>query len=72
MNKPYLKMEELAELFGLTCKSLHNAIHCERFPIPTYKLGKFRVADKVVVAKYFELKSVEGLALIASNSFSKT
>jgi predicted DNA-binding transcriptional regulator AlpA len=69
MNRPYLKTNELADLFGLTTKSLLNSIHRERFPVPTYKLGKFRVADKAVVAKYFELKTKEGLALIGSNSF---
>lgn len=61
MQKPYYTTTELAEIMGLTVKSLHNAFHADRFPIPTYKLGKKRVADKEVVRHFFEQKRIEGL-----------
>jgi len=60
MEKPYYTMVELAELMSMSTKGLHNALHNETFPIPTYKLGKFRVADKQVVSYYFEQKRLEG------------
>ena len=68
MEKPYYTAQELAELMGITVKSLHNALHLERFPIPTYKLGKIRVADKEVVKQFFALKSVEGLQKLQPKS----
>lgn len=68
MEKPYYTAPELAELMGMTVKSLHNALHAERFPIPTYKLGKIRVADKEVVRQFFAQKSVEGLQKLQPKS----
>ena len=62
-------MPELAELFGLTTKSLHNSLNQERFPVPTYKIGKFRVADKTVVRAYFEAHKQKGLAAVAGAVF---
>tara|TARA_B110000902_G_scaffold96429_1_gene113995 strand:- start:115 stop:330 length:216 start_codon:yes stop_codon:yes gene_type:complete len=69
MTKPYYSLAELAELFGLTQKSLLNSVGAERFPVPTYKIGKSRVADKVVVSAYFDKHQQEGLAEIAGSSF---
>ena len=66
-QKPYYTIEELADLFGYTNKgSLENAIYLERFSVPTYKMGKKRVADKLVVEAYFEAKRAEGLAQITT------
>lgn len=70
MEKPYLTMGELASLFGLTTQSLHNSINEERFPVPTYKMGKFRVADKVVVQHYFDSRRALGLSALAERNFS--
>jgi len=72
MEKPYLTMGELASLFGLTTQSLSNSIHEERFPVPTYKMGKFRVADKIVVQRYFDSRRAVGLSQLAEASFSQT
>jgi hypothetical protein len=66
MEVPYLNTNELADLFGLTVKSFHQSIYLQRFPVPTYKLGKHRVADKLVVAAYFDRHRAAGLK--ASNS----
>jgi len=70
MEKPYLTMVELANLFGLTTQSLQNSIHEERFPVPTYKMGKFRVADKLVVQKYFDSRRAMGLSKLAEKNIS--
>ena len=70
MEKPYLTMVELASLFGLTTQSLQNSIHEERFPVPTYKMGKFRVEDKLVVQKYFDGRRAIGLSELAEANIS--
>jgi len=63
VEKPYWTIDELADLFGYANKqSLHNAISLGRFPCPTYKIGKHRVADKAVVESFFISKRDEGLA----------
>ena len=49
MQRPYLNIEDLFELFGMKKTSLLNSISDERFCCPTYKLGRQRVADRQVV-----------------------
>jgi hypothetical protein len=63
-DKPWMSLQELADLLGIKIKTAYNMLTDEVFPIPTYKLagGKQRVGDKVVVARYFEMKRAEGLA----------
>jgi len=61
MEKPYLELQELAILFNLSVGSINNSISQNRFPVPTFKLGKFRVADKNTVKNYFAEKAEEGL-----------
>ena len=61
LEKPYYTMAELADLMSMSIKGLHNSLHKDSFPIPTYKLGKFRVADKEVVNLYFEEKRLESM-----------
>jgi predicted DNA-binding transcriptional regulator AlpA len=67
MEKPYIHMPELADLLGMTLKGLHNSVCRESFPIPTYKLGKRRVADKEVVSRFFNEKRIIGLSEITTN-----
>ena len=48
-------MQQLArELHYANAKSLLNAISAEQFPVPTFKLGKFRVAHASDVAAYID------------------
>ena len=61
MQRPYLNIEDLFELFGMKKTSLLNSISDERFCCPTYKLGRQRVADRQVLEAYFEAKRSEGL-----------
>lgn len=50
-----LSMQQLArELHYANAKSLLNAISAEQFPVPTFKLGKFRVAHASDVAAYID------------------
>ena len=64
MERPYYQMPELADLLGMSVKGLHNSVHREN--IPTYKLGKKRVADKAVVAAFFDMKRDLGMNLITT------
>jgi predicted DNA-binding transcriptional regulator AlpA len=64
MERPWISIKELADLFGLTLGSLRNAIAEDRFPIPTYKLGKRVVADKHVVEQFFASRRADGLKQI--------
>ncbi len=49
----------------MTVKSAHNCLLLATFPVPTYKLGKRRVVDKVVLTEFFRVKREEGLACLA-------
>lgn len=69
MEVPYYNIDELAQLFGITTASLQNSMSQERFPVPTYKLGKYRVADKKVVQAYFDKHQKEGLDAVAQKKF---
>jgi|TARA_B100001093_G_C26741905_1_gene977090 hypothetical protein len=66
MERPYLNIDELADLFGMTKGSLLNSICRETFTLPTYKIGRQRVADRAVVEAFFEAKRAEGLAQITT------
>jgi hypothetical protein len=45
-------------------KTAQNAIANGKFRLPTYKLGKRRVVDRMVIARFFALKRAEGLSVI--------
>ena len=62
MERPFYTSTELAELFGYAnSKTLLNQCHRGKFEIPTYKIGKNRVADKEVVNLFFAKHRSEGL-----------
>jgi predicted DNA-binding transcriptional regulator AlpA len=63
---PGITMKKLAPIFGLSMSGIYAAISNDRFPIPTYKLGKGRYADQQAVRDYFEAKRSEGLTTLAS------
>jgi len=58
---PYFKLDEIWEVFGYSSKSsAAAAIHHGDFPVPTYRMGRFRVADREVVRAYFRKHRSEG------------
>jgi len=67
MERPFMNLNELSELVGMTEQGIRNAITRGAFPIPTYKLGRNRVADKEVVSQYFQTKRNNGLSIISTN-----
>ena len=58
---PWLPLEEAARRLGMTIKSAHNCLLYETFPVPTYKIGKRRVVDRLVLDHFFEMKRADGL-----------
>lgn len=68
MDRPWIALKELADLFGMTLGSARNAIAEQRFPIPTYKLGKRVVADRAVVEHFFSSRRQEGLKVVTRRS----
>lgn len=59
---PYLTSEDLQLLFGYrTLKCLQQAVRKGNFPVPTYKIGRFIVADKEVVREFFANQREQGL-----------
>lgn len=54
-DKMRLNTDELAvELGYADSKCVLNAIGAERFPVHTYKTGKYRYADLRDIAKYYD------------------
>lgn len=67
MDRPFYTMEELSELLCMSTKGILNAVSAERFPIPTYKVGKHRVADREVVRHYFEAQRAKGMSELTTS-----
>lgn len=58
---PWISVADAAPQLGMTPGSAMNALSRERFPVPTYRLGKRRVISKAVLKAYFDAKEAEGL-----------
>jgi predicted site-specific integrase-resolvase len=63
-RRPYVTLEAAADLLGIKLKTAQNAIANGKFRLPTYKLGKRRVVDRMVISRFFALKRAEGLSVI--------
>ena len=65
MNCQTISSDDLVELFGYANKaSLYSAISRGTFPIPTYKIGKRRVADRELVDGFFARHREQGQAAL--------
>lgn len=63
---PWVSLREVSRMYGLTYESAKNNIHAGTFPVPTYKVGKTWVIDKVVHQTYFTHMREVGLAALKS------
>lgn len=73
-EQPWVSVKELAPMLGLKYQTAKNLIHQGKFPIPTYKLGRIRVADRAVADAYFRKQRERGMQLLDENrspSFSE-
>lgn len=49
-----LTTDQLAEVLHMDTKSLLNAVSAGRFPIPTFRAGRKRLANTIDVARYLD------------------
>lgn len=63
----WITIKDAAPQFGMTPGAIMNLITREKFPVPTYKLGKRRVIDRTVLRAFFEAKRTEGLSRLAQS-----
>jgi hypothetical protein len=52
----WISVTDAAPQFGMTPGAIMNLISRDKFPVPTYKLGKKRVIDLAVLRAFFEAK----------------
>ena len=72
MTDLYFTTEELADLFGYaSVQSVHCAISKGTFPVPTYRCGKRRVADREVVTAFFKYHREKGAKQLSENLLSE-
>lgn len=64
MEVPWISITDAAPMFGMTVSGIRNSIFREKFPVPTYRLGKQRVIDKEVLKAYFDKKKAAGLSAL--------
>lgn len=64
---PWYPVDDVCEQYGLTFPSAKHAIAEGRFPVPTYKVGRRLVVDKVVHREYFNAKRAAGLLALKNN-----
>ena len=64
----WISVTDAAPQFGMTPGAIMNLISRNKFPVPTYKLGKKRVIDLAVLRAFFEAKRAEGLSRLASQT----
>ncbi len=66
---PWVAVKDVCLMYGLTSyETAKNKIAAGTFPVPTYKVGKTHVIDKMVHEEYFRLQRERGLALLRSTS----
>lgn len=68
MNLPWVAVEDVCEMYGVTYPTAKNKIAADTFPVPTYKLGKKHVIDRQVHEEYFRLQRERGLAILRSTT----
>ena len=64
VEKNWMDLKDAAPLFGMSYESIKNAVHLNRFPCPTYKIGRRRVVSLKVLHAYFEKQDSEGLTML--------
>jgi len=65
---PWITLEQVAPMFGVSFETAKNKIALGTFPIKTYKVGRKIVADRQVVDSYFAAQREKGLAALKSTT----
>jgi len=68
-EKPWVALKDVYEHYGMSnMGSARNAVAANRFPVPTYKMGRLIVIDRVVHEEFFESRRRAGLFAIRNNN----
>lgn len=62
----WLPLSEACKMFGMTYGSAKNAVLQNRFPVDVYKIGRYLVVDRDVIARYFNDKKQTGFAKLGA------
>lgn len=65
---PWVSVQDVCHMYGLTYESAKNKIAAKNFPVLTYKVGKMHVIDRAVHEEYFRIQRERGLALLRSTT----
>ncbi len=65
---PWVAVRGVCHMYGVTYETAKNKIHAETFDVPTYKVGKMWVIDKVVHETYFRDLREKGLRALAKST----
>jgi hypothetical protein len=60
-DRPIMMAAEVADLLGITERSLENQIYAERCPIPMFKMGSKYAAHIADVAAYIDAQRAAAL-----------
>ena len=60
-NKPWVAVEEVCWMYGVTFATAKNKIAMGTFPVVTYKVGRTHVIDREVHEAYFRRQRDAGL-----------
>lgn len=60
-DSPTMTAAEVADLLGITERSLENQIYAQRCPIPMFKIGSKFAAHITDVAEYIDKQRAEAL-----------
>ena len=63
-DQTWIDLKDAAPLLGMTLGSARNLITLNKFPVPTYKLGRRTVVDRDVLNAFFAEQRAKGLARI--------
>jgi hypothetical protein len=65
---PWYAVEDVCAHFGVTFPTAKNQIQRDEFPVPTYRVGKLLVVDKIVYDEFFERRRLAGLRLLRKST----
>lgn len=63
---PWVSVESVCHMYGYNFQTAKTKIQNGTFDVPTYKVGRIHVIDRVVHEKFFTLKREAGLHALES------
>jgi hypothetical protein len=62
----WISLSDAAPMFGMTFETLKNLVSQDKFPVPTYRIGRRRVIDREVLRAFFAEQRAEGMRRLQS------